>query len=97
MNSPSRYTTLFRYVLARAREASTWRGLILLVTGSWGVTHLDQVEAIVPLGMALAGLVGILFPDLAPGTANRRITDPGQPEGALPSPSATNPYWDGTR
>lgn len=52
-----------RYLLDRAREASTWRGLILIAT-SIGVPVAPQLaEAIVAAGMGLAGLVGVLTAD----------------------------------
>lgn len=51
------------YLIARAREASTWRGLALFVA-ALGV-HLDpeQIEAIVSVGLAVSGVIGMIFPD----------------------------------
>lgn len=89
-------TWAVRFLLSRAREASTWRGLILLATGSWGLTHPEQIESIIPLGIALAGLVGAFLPDLTLGGQTRRLTDPGQPgEGVVveeSKPEGYNPY-----
>ena len=52
-----------QYLLNRAREASTWRGLIL-VAASVGVPIAPELaEAIVAAGLGLAGLVGMLTPD----------------------------------
>ena len=51
------------YLLARAGEPSTWRGLILVATAADTVLSEDQKEAIVTLGLFLAGAIGALFPD----------------------------------
>ena len=47
----------------RLREASTWRGLVWLLTVSGVALRPDQIEAIVMAGMALAGLIGVLVRD----------------------------------
>ena len=52
-----------QYLLKRLREASTWRGLIL-VAASIGVPIAPELaEVIVAAGLGLAGLVGMLTPD----------------------------------
>ena len=51
------------YLLARLKEASTWRGIVLLLT-AFGVQVAPEVqEAIISVGIAVAGAVGVLFPD----------------------------------
>ena len=51
------------YVLARLKEASTWRGIALLLT-AFGVQIAPEVQdAIISVGIAVAGAVGVLFPD----------------------------------
>jgi len=51
------------YLLARLKEASTWRGIALLLT-AFGVQVAPEVqEAIISVGIAVAGAVGVLFPD----------------------------------
>lgn len=55
---------LVQFLLARAREASTWRGLILSLAGTWALAHPDQTEAVVAIGVALAGAAGAFLPDL---------------------------------
>ena len=51
------------YVLARLKEASTWRGIALLLT-AFGVQIAPEVkEAVISVGIAVAGAVGVLFPD----------------------------------
>lgn len=52
-----------KYIIARLKEASTWRGLILVVTSlGLGIAPAMQ-EAIVATGIGLAGLAGALLPD----------------------------------
>ncbi len=51
------------YLLARLKEASTWRGIALLLT-AFGVHVAPEVqEAVISVGIAVAGAVGVLFPD----------------------------------
>ena len=51
------------YLLARLKEASTWRGIALLLT-AFGVQVAPEVqEAVISVGIAFAGAVGVLFPD----------------------------------
>ena len=51
------------YLLARLKEASTWRGFALLLT-AFGVQVAPEVqEAVISVGIAVAGAVGVLFPD----------------------------------
>jgi hypothetical protein len=52
------------FMLARLEEASTWRSMIWVLT-SFGLVAFkgEQAEAIVALGMCLAGGVGITAPD----------------------------------
>lgn len=51
------------YLIARLKEASTWRGLILIGT-SLGISLTpEQMEAVVVAGLALAGAAGAFFPD----------------------------------
>ena len=48
------------YILERAKEPSTWRGVILLLT-SLGVGIAPEVaNAIVGAGVGIAGLVGVV-------------------------------------
>lgn len=51
------------YLLARLKEASTWRGIALLLT-AFGIQVAPEVqEAVISVGIAVAGAVGVLFPD----------------------------------
>jgi len=51
------------YLLARAQEPSTWRGLVLIATALGVVLSPDQQEAIVAGGLLVAGLIGAAVPD----------------------------------
>jgi len=50
------------YVLARLKEASTWRGFVYLLT-ALGVTISPALsEAIIAAGLAIAGILGAALP-----------------------------------
>lgn len=54
---------IIAYILNRLREASTWRGIIMLVTGGWAAKNPEQAEAIIPIAIALVGAIGAFIPD----------------------------------
>lgn len=51
------------YVIARLKESSTWRGLIMLLTAAGVALNAAQMEAVVSIGMAIAGAIGVFLPD----------------------------------
>ena len=51
------------YVVNRAKEASTWRGVIMLLTAVGLNISPEMADAIISVGIAVAGAVGVLFPD----------------------------------
>lgn len=55
--------TLRSYLLARLREASTWRGLVLVVAACGATLSPEQREATVLVGLALSGIIGAAMPD----------------------------------
>lgn len=57
---------LKRYLLDRAREASTWRGLVLIASALGASLTPERAEAIVTAGLAVAGIVGAALPDRRP-------------------------------
>jgi len=64
------------WLMNRLREASTWRGMVWLLTVSGVALRPDQVEAIVLAGMAIAGLLGVFLQDKARDPNERtRATD----------------------
>lgn len=52
-----------QYILSRAKEASTWRGIILLLTAVGVPIAPAMAEAIISVGLALAGALGVLTAD----------------------------------
>ena len=50
------------YLLARAQEPSTWRGVVLIFTACGVGFSADQQEAIIVGGLLLAGLIGAAAP-----------------------------------
>jgi hypothetical protein len=54
---------LGRYVLARAQEGSTWRGLALIAGVVGAKLEPSQAEAFVLAGLAVSGVIGALFPE----------------------------------
>ena len=51
------------FIRARAKEASTWRGLILVLTAFGVEVSPEMSEEIVKLGLALAGVIGLVTKD----------------------------------
>ena len=54
---------IIAYLVARAKEASTWRGLISIITGAGIAINPPAAAAIVAIGLAVGGSVGAFFPD----------------------------------
>ncbi len=57
------WNKLKAYLLARLTESSTWRGLVLIVTALGGALTPDQREAVVLIGLAVAGAIAAAVPD----------------------------------
>jgi hypothetical protein len=54
---------VIKFVTSRLSEASSWRGIFLLLTAA-GVTLRPELQAaITAVGLALTGLVGVVAPD----------------------------------
>jgi hypothetical protein len=51
------------YLISRALEPSTWRGLVLIASALGAALSPDQKEAIVTGGLLLAGIIGAAVPD----------------------------------
>jgi hypothetical protein len=56
-------SAMLRFVLARLGEASTLRGMLMILTAAGVALKPEVADAIVAVGIALAGLVGVLMPD----------------------------------
>ncbi|MBP6564057.1 MAG: hypothetical protein KA200_00430 [Burkholderiales bacterium] len=55
------------YILNRLREPSSWRGIFALGTALGVSLSPDQQNAIIALGLALIGAVGVFLPDAKKG------------------------------
>lgn len=51
------------YVIDRLKEASTWRGIVLLLTAVGVPIAPAMADMIISAGLAVAGLVGAITPD----------------------------------
>lgn len=51
------------YLLERMREPSTWRGIIMLLTAIGVPVAPAMADAIISVGLAVAGLIGVATPD----------------------------------
>ena len=51
------------FILARGKEASTWRGLVALLTAVGVSISPDQADAVVALGLAVIGVLGVFTKD----------------------------------
>lgn len=55
---------VLKYFAEQGRQASTWRGVILVITAITGTAVSEEKQAAIALvGLAFAGLVGALVPD----------------------------------
>jgi ribosomal protein L12E/L44/L45/RPP1/RPP2 len=54
---------MLAYLLERGKEASTWRGLVALLTAVGVSLEPNQMEAIVALGLAVIGAIGVFLAD----------------------------------
>lgn len=54
---------MFKYLLKRLTERSTWLGLIAVATACGASIETALADQIISAGMAIAGLVGIITKD----------------------------------
>ena len=57
--------TILAYAIARLKEPSTRRGLVLMATAGGATLSPDETELIVATGIGLAGLLAVMLPDSA--------------------------------
>lgn len=55
------------YILDRIREPSTWRGAFALLTALGVSLNPDQQSAIISVGLAIIGAIGVFLPDSKKG------------------------------
>ena len=51
------------YLIQRLKEASTWRGIILVATAAGAHWSPESQETEITVGVGLAGVIGALIPD----------------------------------
>ena len=51
------------YLIQRLKEASTWRGIILVATAAGAHWSPESQATVITVGVGLAGVVGALIPD----------------------------------
>lgn len=89
------YKTIISYGYKRLKESSTWRSIIYLIGGAWAIKYPDQVEAIIPIAIAISGLVGSFFPDIIGKQPNKKQDEKQNlPEIELVGKSEKNNYND---
>lgn len=54
---------MFKYIINRLTERSTWLGIIALATAGGAVIEAAIAEQIIATGMAVAGLIGVVTKD----------------------------------
>lgn len=54
---------MFAYIIDRLKEASTWRGIIGLLTAAGITFSPEMIEQIVAAGLAVMGIIGMIFRD----------------------------------
>ena len=54
---------MFKYILNRLTERSTWLGFIALATACGATIEAAIAEQIIAAGMAVAGLIGVVTKD----------------------------------
>ena len=51
------------FIIARLKEASTWRAIIVLLIACGIPIAPLLADRIIPIGLAIVGLIGIFMPD----------------------------------
>lgn len=54
---------IYHYLLTQLSEPSTWRGIILVLTGCGAMFSEELKEGIMAMGVLIAGLIGAAVPD----------------------------------
>lgn len=57
------YEAVGRYIIERAKEPTTWRGLVLILTAIGVQVSPEKQELIVTIGLGFAGLIGAAIPE----------------------------------
>jgi hypothetical protein len=62
-STAAKFAPLARFALARLREPSTWRGIVLFISGCGAAISPALALQIVSVGVSVAGLIGMLLGD----------------------------------
>lgn len=54
---------MVNYIYSRLMEASTWRGIMALLTAVGVALNPEQQAAIITAGLAVIGVIGVFFKD----------------------------------
>lgn len=54
---------MIEFLLERGKEASTWRGIVAILTAAGVTISPAQAEAIIALGLAVIGAIGVFTSD----------------------------------
>jgi hypothetical protein len=54
---------VFRFLIGRLGEASTWKGIFLILTATGISVNPDMQAAILSLGLSVVGAIGVATPD----------------------------------
>jgi hypothetical protein len=52
-----------QYLIDRLKEASTWRGLVLIATSCGAIISPEQADSIVATGLLITGAIAAFFAD----------------------------------
>jgi hypothetical protein len=58
-------TRVFRFLLARLSEVSTWKGILLILTGGTAYAAPELQDAIITIGLAAVGAINVATPEPA--------------------------------
>ena len=73
-------------------EPSTWRGIVWLLTAAGITLNPEQQSALIALGMAIAGVIGVIFIDPPKDiTGNHKTTSLNRPSPFSLSEADTRP------
>lgn len=53
----------WQYIINRAKERSTWLGIVAFATGAGFALSPEQAEAVASFGAAAGGIIAALWPD----------------------------------
>lgn len=70
-----------QYMLERLKEPSTWRGFFVLLTALGVQIAPEKIDAIVTVGLGVAGIIGVFVPDKQDMTKITSVfSDTGNPD-----------------